>query len=91
MHRGRGQNFPIFISCRYLVELGLGQLGLPVADLLLTFLGKTDKEAKFSKIWGMGDGGLGMGGGRMVGSAGASKLEPYQTSWIATLLAFSGS
>ena len=27
VHRGRGQNFPIFISCRYLVELGL-----PVAD-----------------------------------------------------------
>ena len=32
VHRGRGQNFPIFISCRYLVELGPRQLGLPVAD-----------------------------------------------------------
>ena len=31
VHRGRGQNFPIFISCRYLVELGPRQLGLPVA------------------------------------------------------------
>ena len=30
--RGRGQNFPIFISCRYLVELGPRQLGLPVAE-----------------------------------------------------------
>ena len=29
---GRGQNSPIFISCRYLVELGLRQLGLPVSD-----------------------------------------------------------
>ena len=27
VHRGRGQNFPIFISCRYLVELGPRQLG----------------------------------------------------------------
>ena len=33
VHRGRGQNFPIFISCRYLVELGRRQLGLPVANL----------------------------------------------------------
>ena len=32
VHRGRGQNFPIFIFCRYLVELGPRQLGLPVAD-----------------------------------------------------------
>ena len=32
VHRERGQNFPIFISCRYLVELGPRQLGLPVAD-----------------------------------------------------------
>ena len=32
VHRGRGQNFQIFISCRYLVELGPRQLGLPVAD-----------------------------------------------------------
>ena len=32
VHRGRGQNFPIFISCRYLVELGPWQLGLPVAE-----------------------------------------------------------
>ena len=31
VHRGRGQDFPIFISCRYLVELGPRQLGLPVA------------------------------------------------------------
>ena len=31
-HRGRGQNFPMFISCRYLVELGSRQLGLPIAD-----------------------------------------------------------
>ena len=28
-----GQNFPIFISCHYLVELGPGQLGLLVADI----------------------------------------------------------
>ena len=33
VNRGRGQNFPIFISCRYLVELGPRQLGLPVAEL----------------------------------------------------------
>ena len=33
VHRGRGQNFPIFISCRYLVELGPRPLGLPVAEL----------------------------------------------------------
>ena len=33
VHKGRGQNFPIVICCRYLVELGLGHLGLPVADL----------------------------------------------------------
>ena len=26
-----GKNFPIFMSCRYLVELGPRQLGLPVA------------------------------------------------------------
>ena len=32
VHRRREQNFPIFISCRYLVELGLGELGLPVAE-----------------------------------------------------------
>ena len=32
-YRGRGQNFPIFIACHYLVELGPRQLGLPVADL----------------------------------------------------------
>ena len=33
IHRGRGQSFPIFnISCRYLVELGPRQLGLPIAD-----------------------------------------------------------
>ena len=31
-NRGRGQDFPIFISCRYLVELGPRQLGLPVAE-----------------------------------------------------------
>ena len=29
---GGGQNFLIFISCRYLVELGPRQLGLPVAE-----------------------------------------------------------
>ena len=28
VQRGRGQNFPICISCRYLVELGPRQLGL---------------------------------------------------------------
>ena len=33
VHRGRGHNFPIFISCRYLVELGPRQLGLPVPEL----------------------------------------------------------
>ena len=32
VHRGRGQNFPIFTSCRYLVELGPRQLGLPAAE-----------------------------------------------------------
>ena len=32
IHRGRGQNFPIFISCPYLVELGPRQLGLNVSD-----------------------------------------------------------
>ena len=32
MHRGRGQNFPIFISCCCLIELGLRQLGLPVTE-----------------------------------------------------------
>ena len=32
VHRGRGHNFPIFISCRYLVELGLRQLGLLAAE-----------------------------------------------------------
>ena len=31
---GKGQNFPIFISCRYLVELGPRQLGLLVADVI---------------------------------------------------------
>ena len=30
--RGRGQDFPIFKSCRYQVELGPRQLGLPVAE-----------------------------------------------------------
>ena len=30
-----GQNFPIFISCRDLVELGPQQLGLPAADGLI--------------------------------------------------------
>ena len=33
VQRGRGQNFPIFISCRYHVELGPRQVGLLVADL----------------------------------------------------------
>ena len=32
VHRGRGQNFPIFTSCRYLVELGPRQLDLPVPE-----------------------------------------------------------
>ena len=32
VHRGRRQNFPIFLSCRYNVELGPRQLGLPIAD-----------------------------------------------------------
>ena len=27
-----GTNFPIFISCRYFVELGPLELGLPVAE-----------------------------------------------------------
>ena len=37
VHRGRGQDFPIFISRRYLVELGPRQLGLPVADFSVRF------------------------------------------------------
>ena len=32
VHRERGQNFSIFISRRYLLELGPWRLGLPVAD-----------------------------------------------------------
>ena len=32
VHRGREQNVPILIPCRYLDELGPRQLGLPVAD-----------------------------------------------------------
>ena len=32
IHRARGQDFPICVSCRYLVKLGQGKLGLPVAD-----------------------------------------------------------
>ena len=42
--RGRGQNFPIFISCRYLVELGPRQLGLPVADQRKLFLDRVFQE-----------------------------------------------
>ena len=34
IHRGRGQNFPMFISWRYLVELGPGQLGLRFLTIL---------------------------------------------------------
>ena len=34
VHRGRGTFFSIFISCRYLVELGPRQLGLPNFSLL---------------------------------------------------------
>ena len=47
VHRGRGQNFPIFISCRYLVELGPRQLGLPAAE-------NTEKRQKcpFWVFWG---------------------------------------
>ena len=32
VHRGRGQDFPKFISCGYLAELGPRQLGLLVLD-----------------------------------------------------------
>ena len=38
---GSGQNFAIFISCRFLVELGPRQLGLPVADSRPTKTRKT--------------------------------------------------
>ena len=42
VHRGRGQNFPIFISWRYLVELGPRQLGLQVAEFFQDLQGLTE-------------------------------------------------
>ena len=44
VHRGRGQNFPMFISCLYRVELAPRQLGLPVANQIR-------KEWWFPESW----------------------------------------
>ena len=50
VHRGRGQKFPTFISCRYLVELGARRLGLPVADLCMSiFSGEPKIRSRPSK------------------------------------------